>query len=357
MPRRFAELLRARRLRRALLAIAALYVAALAALVGLFRFVGERWWATATALYLPRLAFLLPLPLLLVGLFAADLRRAFWAVLAASPVLGIVLLGFVFPWGPGRDPGRPSIRVLSYNVNSFFGGVDRIVEVVDRYSPDIVFFQEVIPSNAMLTLLRARYATVRGDTQFLVATRFPITSSFDPGKLDFHGHQRSPRWTEQVIETPLGPIAFYNVHPISPREGFYALRGQGLRRELLSGRLLTGANRDVLQTNSALRALQVADFTASASEETLPVVIAGDTYLPGLSYVLSRSLSSYQDGFARAGWGLGYTFPTTHGPWLPPWMRIDRMLASQALRFVRFEVGDSQASDHDCIVADLQRAQ
>jgi endonuclease/exonuclease/phosphatase family metal-dependent hydrolase len=36
-------------------------------------------------------------------------------------------------------------------------------------------------------------------------------------------------------------------------------------------------------------------------------------------------------------------------------MRIDRILSSEQLRFVRFEVGASQASDHLCVVADLQR--
>ena len=82
-----------------------------------------------------------------------------------------------------------------------------------------------------------------------------------------------------------------------------------------------------------------------------PVIIAGDTNLPGLSFVFHRSLSGFQDGFTRAGWGFGYTFPTNH----VPWMRIDRVLASDELRFVRFEVGKSLVSDHHCVVADLQR--
>jgi endonuclease/exonuclease/phosphatase (EEP) superfamily protein YafD len=83
------------------------------------------------------------------------------------------------------------------------------------------------------------------------------------------------------------------------------------------------------------------------------VVIAGDTNLPGLSHVLHRYLSRYQDGFAKAGWGFGYTFPTRPRG---PWMRIDRIVASDELRFVRFRVGRSLASDHECVVADLQRA-
>ena len=53
----------------------------------------------------------------------------------------------------------------------------------------------------------------------------------DPSKLPYYGQARSPRYLQRVLETPVGPIAFYNVHPVSPREDFAALRGRGLRRE------------------------------------------------------------------------------------------------------------------------------
>jgi endonuclease/exonuclease/phosphatase family metal-dependent hydrolase len=357
MQRRLAEFLRKRWLRRAVLALSALYVGSLLVVMGLFRFVGERWWASAVALYLPRFVFLLPLPFLLGALFAIGHRRAFWALLGGGGLLGFVLMGLVLPWSTGVNRSAPVIRVLSYNVNSCYGGAENVAEVIDKYSPDIVFLQELGPAEPIVAVLRSRYPTVRADTQFLVATRFPITSSYDPEKVHYNGRLRSPRWTQQVMDTPLGPIAFYNVHPLSPREGFYALRGNGLKHEILSGRLFTGANKDVLQQNSGLRALQVEDFTDAAKAETLPVVIAGDTNLPGLSYVLNHSLAGYQDGFAKAGWGLGYTFPTTRAPLFPAWMRIDRMFATAQLRFAHFEVGSSKVSDHDCIVADLQRAE
>jgi endonuclease/exonuclease/phosphatase (EEP) superfamily protein YafD len=81
-------------------------------------------------------------------------------------------------------------------------------------------------------------------------------------------------------------------------------------------------------------------------------VLAGDTNLPSLSETLGRYLSSYADGFKEAGWGLGYTFPANRRR---AWMRLDRVLASAPLRFVRFETGTSSISDHRCVVAELQR--
>jgi endonuclease/exonuclease/phosphatase family metal-dependent hydrolase len=96
----------------------------------------------------------------------------------------------------------------------------------------------------------------------------------------------------------------------------------------------------------------VRTFSSLAGGETEPVVIAGDTNLPGLSLVFARYLSGYQDGFEKAGWGFGYTYPTNKNR--PPWMRIDRILATASLRFERFEVGASSASDHRCVVADIR---
>jgi vancomycin resistance protein VanJ len=344
---------RASLLGRAAIVLAVLYVLGLLGAIAAFRIVGERWWVTTVALYLPRMGFALPLPVVLLALWATGAGRSLWILLGASLPPLLVLMGFVLPWPARADAGAPVVRVMSYNVNSEIAGADAIVQEIDGFSPDIVFLVEHGSSEEIITLLRARYATVRVEGQFIAATRFPIASSFDPDKLHYSGRLRSPRWLEEVIETPLGPIAFFGVHPASPRQGFYALRGNGLKREILSGQGFPEDSEDAVADNSGLRAMQIADVADAAQKETHPVVIAGDTNLPSLSWVLHRYLSRYQDGFSKAGWGLGYTFPVGKRP---AWMRIDRILASDELRFVGFQVGRSRASDHRCVVADLQRA-
>jgi endonuclease/exonuclease/phosphatase (EEP) superfamily protein YafD len=337
--------------RRLAAALAVLYVLSLVATVVAFRYVGERWWVTAAGLYVPRLAFALPLPFVFLALWAARLRKTSWAALAASILVLIVLTGFVFPWPTPIVRGAPLLRVLSFNCNSGIGKVDELVEEIDRFSPDVVLLQELTVPEQIAARLQTRYAAVRIATQFLVASRYPIVSAADPDWLSYEGRPRAGRWIEQVIETPLGRIAFYDVHPLSPREGFYALRGKGLRHEILSGRIFVSANSTLLEENAGLRALQVEDFATAAAHESDPVIIAGDTNLPGLSFVLNRNLSAYKDGFVKAGWGFGYTFPTNRFPW----MRIDRILASEPLSFVGFQVGKSLVSDHHCVIADLQR--
>ncbi len=337
---------------RATWGLAALYPVALVGIVAAFRIIGERWWVTTVAMYLPRVGWALPLPVLLLAVWATGSRRGVLAVVGASVPLLLILMGFVLPWPVRVDASAPVVRVMSLNDNAEAAGEDAIVAEIEQISPDIVCLVEHGSSERIITLLLARYAVVRASGQFVIASRFPMTSTFDPEKLLHEGRMRSPRWLQQVIETPIGSIAFYGVHPISPRDGLNSVRGNGIRHEI---RTAIGFQRDsenVVRNNSGLRTLQVTDFAMAARREKLPVIIAGDTNLPGLSYLLHHTLSAFQDGFTKAGWGLGYTFPTTH----IPWMRIDRILASDELRFVGFQAGCAQASDHKCVVADLQRA-
>jgi endonuclease/exonuclease/phosphatase (EEP) superfamily protein YafD len=343
-------------LRRTIKALSAAYPLSLITIALMLRYIGEAWWPTTIGLYLPRIGFALPLPLVLVALVIARQHRLLWTQAVSAFLLLVPLMGFVPPWHHRTDPSKSSVRVLSYNIDAGLGGHDKIVEEIDRYSPDIVFLQEVFENEPLAGLLRERYPSVDISEQFVTASRYPISSTFVPDKLRYEGRMRSARFRKQNIETPLGRIAFYNVHPVSAREGLQAARGNGLRHELLEGRLLRGAAAEVVQSNAGLRAEQILAIAEAARKETSPVVIAGDTNLPDLSMLFGRYLSGYRDGFKEAGWGFGYTFPAARLPGVPrlPWMRLDRILATDELRFVRFQVGQSAASDHRCVVANLQ---
>jgi endonuclease/exonuclease/phosphatase (EEP) superfamily protein YafD len=336
--------------RLAIAVLALLYPLFLAALALTMQEIGERWWLVGATLYLPRIVWAAPLPFLVVALVAARRRALLWSQAAAALLLLFPLLGFVVP-GPRGAGASPRLRILSYNVNSSFGGPENIVAEIDRYSPDVVVLQETWSSEGTARLLRDRYPVVETSTQFILASRYPVSSTTDPPKIDHRGQERSPRFIEQVLDTPLGAIRLYNVHPLSPRQALYTIRGTGLSHEIPSGHVFSSGNGAVFEENADLRELQIRAVSEAARSESGPVIIAGDTNLPDLSFVLHRYLSGYQDGFAKAGWGFGYTFPDYR--W--PWMRIDRILASDHFRFVGFQVGTSRASDHLCVVADLQR--
>jgi len=241
------------------------------------------------------------------------------------------------------------LRVLSFNVNSGYSGPREVMDQVRGYAPDVVLLQEALNAPPFVELMKQRYPHVHQNSQFVLGSRYPILSTRDPGYLPYQSGQRSPRSIQNRIQTPLGTIAFYNVHPISPRGVLQLHRVRGSLHALRTGASFAGDAEGEVAYNAGLRALQIRKVIDMARDEKEEVVIAGDTNLPGLSWAL-RGLSDYQDGFRAASWGLGYTYPTKY-----PWLRLDRIFASGGLRFVSFEIGCKGFSDHLCVVADLQR--
>jgi endonuclease/exonuclease/phosphatase (EEP) superfamily protein YafD len=333
------------------IALALLYPAALLGTVFMMRALGESWWFARLALYLPRHLFLLPLPFLTLALLVAGARRYLISQVVALLIVLFPLMGFVMPWFHTPTPGLPTLRVVSYNVNSGYWGWEKVLGQIEELHPDVVLIQEVVGEARWgVEVLKKSFPVVESSTQFIIASRFPIKETIDPERLPLEGRQRSPRFMRHLIETPIGPIAFYNIHPISPRHGLWALRTGGFRKGILSGTLLRGETAKLLQADGKLRDLQVEAIAERAAQEKVPVVIGGDTNLPDLSPALGY-LSRFRDGFRAAGAGFGYTYPVGR----LRWMRLDRLFASPSLRFISFAVGRHDwASDHSCVVADLQ---
>ena len=332
--------------------LAIAYPLALLGVVIALRFIGEDWWATTVGLYLPAVGYALPLLPIALLIALSKEKRLFWTLPVAVALLLFPLLGLSLSTGGGHDDGRPRWRVLSFNVNSGHGGQELIEQEISRHAPDLVLLQESdFGREKLLELLKEKYPFVVVSTQFVTASRHPIVETTEPDRLPYGDKLRSPRFVRHVVESPLGRVVVYNVHPLSPRESLAAVRGQGLREELRSGRLLSGANRRVVEDNVGLRRLQVEAIGRAVRAETLPVVVGGDTNLPHGSALFARNWGQLRDGFAEAGNGFGFTFPNRLA-----FLRLDRILATETLDFVSFEVDCGQVSDHRCVVAELEKA-
>lgn len=325
--------------------VAVLYPVALVALVLALRLVGEGWWVTTVLLYVPRLAFAVPLPVIVVGLIARSARRWLWTQGLSALLLGFPLMGLVVRVPRAAQTHAPTVRVLSYNIDKGHAGAENLAEQVRRFSPDVVVMQEIDVAGAELTrVFQSSYATVEASGQFFIASRFPILSSVDAEplamRIDGLRHYRA-----YLLDTPIGRLRLLSVHPTSPSWPLNDLRRRGLTWNNLRWDL------GVLDQNSELRELEARTIAEAATQSAEPVVIAGDTNLPGLSRILGRHLSPFHDAFVDAGSGFGYTFPSGS-----PWLRIDRLLTGRGLRAVQFQRGMSTASDHLCVVGDFARA-
>jgi endonuclease/exonuclease/phosphatase (EEP) superfamily protein YafD len=335
-----------------LVAGSALYLTLLIITVGALRFIGEAWWVTCALLYLPRFAFGFPILIFTPGLLFLKRVKWLWTQLASLiivlwPLMGLRLNLFHSQLWQHQE----HLRIVSMNVNS---GRERQTELIAsllQNTPDILVLVEVASDIAVFeTLLAKRFAHVMRSTEFVIASRFPLIEERKPERLKFNDRERSPRYVTYKIRTNLGPIVLYCLHPISPRPAFYKLRGKGFRREILAGNFGFSGRSDELKLNTALRQLQISNALREADAETAPVVLVGDTNLPGLSRILAEEFSKYTDAFDDVGIGFGYTFPRRL-----PWMRIDRVLTSNELKPVSISVSCTGTSDHFCIVADLVR--
>jgi vancomycin resistance protein VanJ len=340
-------------LRLAAIGLGVAYPLALLAVLAVLRGIGERWPLATIALYLPHVGWGLPLPLLTLALFFVRprwwlLSQALAALLLLFPLMGLELRGARAP-----TPGATRLRVLSYNVDRGALSADALTSAIRGADADVVCLQEATGGEvAPLARALPGYA-VRGDGQFVFASRFPIVDVYLPPRIPHAGQTHDANFVRYRVAAPGGLVDVYNVHPVSPHGAFDRLRGGGLLHELASGRFLRNDEAfRRLRLNAALRELQAGAAARHAAASPYPVLLAGDTNLPTGSPIFARTLAGYQDGFTEAGRGFGYTFPARKRP---PWLRLDRILADDSFRFVTFSRLDVHVSTHFPIVADIER--
>jgi endonuclease/exonuclease/phosphatase (EEP) superfamily protein YafD len=278
--------------------------------------------------------------------------RSFYLIVTQLLCLWLVLfplMGLKLPLRPPPTGQVPFFRILSYNVWYANRGVDAIRAEIERVQPQIVLFQA---ANA-----RA-YAVLEGEPfvhwHTLRLARLAITSQFPITEHEVYEDVSDVSgipFARFTLETSLGAIDLYSVHTVSPRGALSHFR-------MLHQWVPSDSERRNVSLNTRLREQQVHRLVDAARRSKHPVLIAGDLNLPVLSRLERDYLGGFQDAFDEAGSGFGYTFPTIApiGPWIAPWMRIDRILAGPELRFLHFFVGGGQGSDHCPVVADVATA-
>jgi endonuclease/exonuclease/phosphatase family metal-dependent hydrolase len=329
---------------------AIVYLLVLLAVVAALRLVGERWWITTVALYLPRIGFALPLPLLVVALVFARSYRLLVTQLLAAFVLLFPLMGLHVGGARAATPGAERFRLFTLNTGLGKNGTGEILDRIHGANPDVIALEEVDDDDVEELRLGLPGYAFRHLDQFVIASRFPIEEEAVPPPIWSEGQPRSAQYAHCRLLTPAGPIRLFAIHPISPHDAFDRLRGRGLRYELLSGRLLGAASARAMEANTQERLEQVRALAGDAAKSSVPVIIAGDTNLPGLSWAFSHWLGAFSDGFAEVGRGFGYSYPAQ----TMTWMRIDRILAGPRFRFLDVATISPRISDHLAVAADLE---
>lgn len=258
-------------------------------------------------------------------------RRKWLAVVLLTGTLAIVV-SFAPLFLPNR-PARPSpqavpLKIMSYNLHGI-PEIDGIVEVIRREQPDILLIQECSLAlgspdfHGLDDLYPESSVDLHPGSGQAVFSRYPLK--------EVRMELKKGRAQKMLIETPAGPIAVWNVHPVPP-----------------------------FLVPPELFDEHMAALVADIAQAKGPLIVAGDFNATRQSEAYQAINHYLMDAHWEAGSGFGFTYPAPpytfmdlHLPPAPLW-RIDYVFHSRD-----FLVTDARTletaggSDHFPIVVEL----
>jgi endonuclease/exonuclease/phosphatase (EEP) superfamily protein YafD len=261
----------------------------------------------------------------LVAGIALALRN--WAAAGVAGLVTILLAAAVLPRAIGDgtvDPeDRETFTVLSTNIHHGTADPAAVIELVERYEPDLLSVQELTPSftrelsdaDLAAHLPHSVLETHRNTSGAGLYSRFPLAKLPAPHRFVF----RMPR--AELTLPGGGRLRVVGIHPYPPQ-----LNRTSEWEEALESLPSAGTGTPWLLAG---------DFNATLDQSQL-------------RDVLDRG---YRDAGDVAGEGLEPTFPR-EGHLIPP-VTIDHVLADRRLGIVDYGVEELSGSDHRAIHAEL----
>jgi endonuclease/exonuclease/phosphatase (EEP) superfamily protein YafD len=256
--------------------------------------------------------------------FARSRRADFFAAQSAY-------LEFADNANPGRQLNAVPLRIVTWNVKGGTqlkqGGIDHLFSLM----PDIVLMQE---SDAGYLRQAIEESGLFEDYHLPghfrgILSRFPVTK-LDCGEL-LTGHAAA--WRVHVGEG--ADIVCINVH---------------LSRCDLKTQVLRGWSRQMLRDAIATTARELEELRAliELHGQEAGVIVAGDFNLPPHYPDLERTMASFKDCFAEAGYGWGKTAPTKL-----PAVRVDMIFVQPGVQVYYAGAEPTTFSDHYMTMAEV----
>jgi endonuclease/exonuclease/phosphatase family metal-dependent hydrolase len=267
--------------------------------------------------------------------------------------------------------GAQKLRVLSFNARLFdlydwTGNPrtrDKIFEMVQEESPDILCFQEFYTSskrnrNNLDTLLLLQKATnshvaytetLRESDHWGIATfsTYPVVNK---GSIFFH-EQTNNLCIFTDLKIGEDTVRVYNVHFQSNRfkREDYEFLGNPNAKPSNDEKII--ASRNIirrLQVGATKRARQVKVVAEHIENSPYPVIVCGDFNDPPASFTYNKISKGLKDAFTESGWGLGNTYNGLFSV-----LRIDYLLHDSRMVGTSYKTIKKNLSDHYAIVSDL----
>ena len=315
-----------------------LYVGIVAAVALIYAVGPERFMWGGVLLFLPQVILAIPgLILLPFALWCA--RRLSWLLIAALLLIAGPLMGL--SWSTREATNGTPFRLMTYNIQLWQRrNVPAILKEILAADPDVLCLQDArdAKNTRLSTYLENRNVAMFG--QYVFVSKFPILDA-TVGDISYDGETHT--YLRARIDVAGTEVVFFNAHLVTPRDALSPLRTPALWRLGLSE----------MRQNQSQRLRQARQLVEDSRGITGPLVIAGDLNAPPASLV-TRMLTGrgLTDAFGAAGRGYGYTFGHTLLVGRP-FLRLDRVLASNHLTPIRAWVGGSSGSDHRPVIVDM----
>jgi len=253
--------------------------------------------------------------LLCLGIFCA-LRHWRWALVVGIALpLNLVPIATLYSAPNGHeDTKRPSLHLVTFNVNFENTSYSQIVTYIEGTNADIVLIHEATPSLRGFFERDLRGYTVFGNARadafgMLVLSRIPVLSH----EIRYLGNSEIPS-VSLLLDVDGEQVALLGLHTMPP----------------------------VGSANAALRDAMLHD-AAEGAKENLNAVIAGDFNATAWSYIFDDLLDEGRLLDSARGFGWQPSWPS--GLW-PMSIEIDHCVHSKTLRTTKRSVGPFLGSDH-----------
>ena len=271
-------------------------------------------------------------------------QRDHWSVLLQIALLVLGLYWFALPgrYKPVDPPQGDTFRVVTFNVQGTNRELNAAMDWLLAAEADVIVLQETGEGyDQRLERLYDVYAhedhiegSVRIFSRYAILERQILTIEDDPGRLALR----------LVLDQNSRELAVYAVHLVLPQANWtnnqrspieMALRYDEKRRNAQARRLLE-----------------------IVKEETRPFLVAGDFNMSDSSLIYDEIAAALRDSWRSVGTGAGRTWPVAEEIGLPrvihPFLRIDYIWHSEALRAVAAEIGEAIGSDHLPVKVDFE---
>ncbi|MGC4046740.1 MAG: endonuclease/exonuclease/phosphatase family protein [Armatimonas sp.] len=298
--------------------------------------IGERWWLTILLTYPPQVVFLIPgLLLLPFALISRSIPALRWLV--AAGLLWALLEGARWPLVPRwASTNETTIKVLTYNIHSATGGVEKIAGAIRKENPEVICLQEAKP---WLNLPNPVPALQQLLPEWTFTNSGDVAIGIRGGSIERQEIQPYP--VPGSFRLALGVQTHLKGRPITIVTTHLATA--------MYAQTLTKNRRGIptyLTQTGEVRRIQLQGLRQFLNEFPGPKIICGDFNTPPRGVEYARLTRDLDDAFAESGKGFGWSYPANR-----PLLRIDYIFTAGGSRAVEANTRAWPYSDHRPVVA------